>query len=570
MSLLVRVVLLSGLACGLAHAQPRVAVTLPATRASTPQDGRLLLLVSTDSTSEPRFQIADGPATQLVFGVDVSGWQPGTARTVDASAAAYPLPSLSALPPGRYWVQALLNRYQTFRRSDGHTVSLPPDRGEGQQWNSKPGNVYSKPQWIMLGGPASRAAIALTEEIPAITPPADTKYVKHVRLRSERLSKFWGTDVYLGAHVLLPEGFDSHPDARYPLVVYHGHFPADFGGFRPEPPDPNLKPDYSARFRLNGYNRVQQEYAHQFFRDWTGPAFPRVLVIEIQHPTPYYDDSYAVNSENNGPYGDAIMYELIPHIEKQFRGIGQGWARFAYGGSTGGWESMAVQVFYPDEFNGVWAACPDPIDFRAFTVVDLYADTNAYHLGSRWKRTPRAGMQDYLGRPTATMEEVNRHEAALASNGRSGGQWDIWQAVYSPVGADGYPKPIWDKVTGRIDREVAMHWRERYDLVHIVKRDWATLGPKLRGKLHIYVGDMDNYWLQNAVYLAERDFKQLVNPAADVEFAYGDRAEHCWSGDPNRENAYARLRYHQQFIPRIMAQIRRNHPPGVDTLSWRY
>ncbi|MCU0634010.1 MAG: hypothetical protein MUE41_03970 [Gemmatimonadaceae bacterium] len=550
-------------------AAPRVTVTLPTGRASAPQDGRLLLLVSTDSTREPRFQIADGPLTQLVFGMDVTQWAPGTARTVDGSAAAYPLSSLRALPPGRYWVQALLNRYQTFRRADGHVVSLPPDRGEGQQWQSKPGNYHSVPRWVTIDG-RTTPSLALTEELPAIAPPTDSKYVKHLRIRSERLSKFWGTDVFLGAHVLLPEGFDTHPNARYPLVVYHGHFPADLGGFRTTPPDPSLVPDSSTRFRLKGYNRIQQELAYQFHKDWTGPGFPRVLVIEIQHPTPYYDDSYAVNSENNGPYGDAIMYELIPEIERRFRGIGQGYARFAYGGSTGGWEAMAVQVFYPDEFNGVWAACPDPIDFRAFTVVDLTSDTNAYWLGSRWKRTPRAGMQDYLGRPTATMEEVNRHEAAIASKGRSGGQWDIWQAVYSPVGPDGYPKPIWDKATGRIDAEVARHWRERYDLVRIVTRDWATLGPKLRGKLHIYVGDMDNYWLQNAVYLAERDFAALTNPPADAEFAYGDRAEHCWNGDPYRGNAYSRLRYHQMFIPRIMDQIRKRHPAGVDTLSWRY
>jgi hypothetical protein len=550
-------------------AAPRVTVTLPTGRASAPQDGRLLLLVSTDSTREPRFQIADGPLTQLVFGMDVTQWAPGTARTVDGSAAAYPLSSLRALPPGRYWVQALLNRYQTFRRADGHVVSLPPDRGEGQQWQSKPGNYHSVPRWVTIDG-RTTPSLALTEEIPAIAPPTDSKYVKHLRIRSERLSKFWGTDVFLGAHVLLPEGFDTHPNARYPLVVYHGHFPADLGGFRTTPPDPSLVPDSSTRFRLKGYNRIQQELAYQFYKDWTGPGFPRVLVIEIQHPTPYYDDSYAVNSENNGPYGDAIMYELIPEIERRFRGIGQGYARFAYGGSTGGWEAMAVQVFYPDEFNGVWAACPDPIDFRAFTVVDLTSDTNAYWLGSRWKRTPRAGMQDYLGRPTATMEEVNRHEAAIASKGRSGGQWDIWQAVYSPVGPDGYPKPIWDKATGRIDAEVARHWRERHDLVRIVTRDWATLGPKLRGKLHIYVGDMDNYWLQNAVYLAERDFSALTNPPADAEFAYGDRAEHCWNGDPYRGTAYSRLRYHQMFIPRIMDQIRKRHPAGVDTLSWRY
>jgi hypothetical protein len=245
---------------------------------------------------------------------------------------------------------------------------------------------------------------------------------------------------------------------------------------------------YSARFRLDCYNRIQDSLAHDFYRDWTGTGFPRVLLIEIQHPTPYYDDSYAVNSENNGPYGDAIQYELIPEIERRFRGIGQGWARFTYGGSTGGWEAMAVQVFYPDEYNGAWVACPDPIDFRAYTVVNIYEDRNAYYLDSRWKRTPRPGQRNWLGQVATTLEETNHRELALGTKSRSGDQWDIWEAVYSPVGSDGYPKRIWDKLTGEIDRAVAEYWREHYDLVHILRRDWKTLGPKVRGKLFIYAG----------------------------------------------------------------------------------
>lgn len=549
---------------------PRVAISYPATRSATPLDGRLLLLISTDSTAEPRFQMADGPRTQVVFGTDVERWAAGTPTVVGREAAGYPVRSLAEVPPGRYWVQALLNRYVTYHRADGHVVKLPPDRGEGQQWNRKPGNLYSTPRWVTLRAGAVPVMLTLDQEIPPITPPADTKWVKHERLRSELLSRFWGTDVYLGAHVLLPAGFDEHPDAHYPLVVFHGHFPSDIGGWRTEPPDSTLAPDYSERFRLTGYNRIQQEGAFQFYKDWTAPGFPRVLLVEIQHPTPYYDDSYAVNSAANGPYGDAIMRELIPYLEKKYRGLGAGWARFTWGGSTGGWEAMAAQVFYPDEFNGAWIACPDPIDFRAYTVVNLYSDTNAYHLDSRWKRTPRSGMQDWLGRPTATLEEVNRHESAIASHGRSGGQWDVWQSVFSPLGADGYPKPIWNRETGVIDHGVAEYWREHFDLMHIVRRDWATLGPRLTGKLHIYVGDMDNYYLQNAVYLAEADLAALTNPRANAEVAYGDRAEHCWNGDPTRGNGYSRLRYNQMFIPRILDRVRANHPPGADTTSWRY
>jgi len=549
----------------------RIAVAFPKERSAAPLDGRLLLLVSTDSSAEPRRQISDGPETQLVFGTDVEGWAPGVDTWVDAKAFGYPIRSLSSLPPGRYWVQALLNRYQTYRRADGRVVKLPPDRGEGQQWNAKPGNLYSRPRWMQLD---SRLRIlnriALDQEIPPIPDPPETKYVKHIRLQSKLLTAFWGTPTFLGAHILLPEGYDSHPQARYPLVINHGHFPADIDGFRPEPPDPNLKPDYSARFSLLGYNRIQQEHAHQFYKDWTGPGFPRVLLVEIQHPTPFYDDSYAVNSANNGPYGDAIMRELVPEIERRFRGIGQGYARFTYGGSTGGWEAMAVQMFYPDDFNGAWIACPDPIDFRQYTNFNLYQEKNAYFLDSRWKRTPRPAHRNYLGQVQTTVEEANHRELALGTRGRSGDQWDIWQAVYSPVGADGYPKPIWDKVTGEIDHSVAEYWREHYDLSHILRRDWATLGPKVRGKLKIYVGDMDNYYLNNAVYLVEDFLKQAKDPPADAEVDYGDRAEHCWNGDHTRPNALSRLRYAQMFIPRIMDQIRRNHPAGGDTVSWRY
>ena len=369
------------------------------------------------------------------------------------------------------------------------------DRGEGQHWNLAPGNLYSTPRRIDIDPTrAETIPISLDRVIPPIPEPPSTKWIKHERIRSERLSRFWGRDMYLGAHVLLPLGFDEHPDARYPFVIFHGHFPETFGGFREEPPDPNLEPKYDERFHVAGYNRIVQEQAHQFYKDWTSPGFPRAIVVEIQHANPYYDDSYAVNSANLGPYGDAIQYELIPYLEKKYRAIGAGWARFAYGGSTGGWEAMAVQVFYPDDYNGAWIACPDPIDFRAYTVVNIYEDKNAYRPDAPWKTTPRPGMRNYLGHISATLEEMNRYELVLGTKGRSGDQWDIWQAVYSPAGADGYPKPIWDKTTGAIDKEVAAYWKEHFDLTNILKRDWGKgLGRKLQGKLHIFVGEADNY-----------------------------------------------------------------------------
>ncbi|MFC1554139.1 hypothetical protein ACFL7D_05865 [candidate division KSB1 bacterium] len=534
-------------------------------------DGRLLLMISNLSEGEPRFQINDGANTQLIFGIDVNGLKPGEKAEIDRTVFGYPLKSISEIPKGEYTVQVLLHTYETFKRSDGHTVKLPMDNGEGQHWNTSPGNLYSTPRQIRIDpGTDKTIELELHNVIDEIEPPKDTKYIKHVKIKSEMLSEFWGRPMYLGACVLLPEGFDEHPDVRYPLVVNHGHFPYTFSGFREEPPDPDLEPDFSGRFNLEGYNIIQQEYAHTFYKEWTGPDFPRMVIIKVQHANPYYDDSYAVNSENLGPYGDAINYELIPYVEETFRCIGEGWARFTYGGSTGGWEALAVQVKYPDFFNGCFAACPDPIDFRAYTVVDIYKDKNAYYLEEDWKRTPRPGRRNYLGHISSTLEQANHRELVLGTHSRSGDQWDIWEAVYSPVGDDGYPARIWDKMTGEINRDVAEYWRENYDLRYIMERDWDTLGAKLKGKIHIYCGDMDNYYLNNAVYLTEEFLKNTKNPYYDGVVEYGDRAEHCWNGDHERSNAISRLRYHQMYVPIMLKRMQETAPEGADLTSWRY
>jgi hypothetical protein len=549
----------------------RFAVQFPVERSAEPLDGRMLLLISSDDSAEPRFQVSDGPGTQLAFGLDVEGLRPGEDIVFDGTVFGYPLKSLSELPAGEYWVQALLNRYETFHLASGQTVKLPPDRGEGQRWSRKPGTLYSLPSKMKLEPRrAELVKLLIDQEIPEIPDPPETKYIRHIEIQSKLLTEFWGRPMYLGAWVLVPEGFDEHPEARYPLIINHGHFPYTFGGFRETPPDPDLEEDYSPRFRLKGYNKIQQEYAHQLYQYWIARDTPRFLIVEIQHANPYYDDSYAVNSANLGPYGDAITYELIPAIEEKFRGLGEGWARFLYGGSTGGWEALGVQVFYPDEYNGCWAACPDPIDFRAYTIVNIYDHKNAYYVDSRWKRTPRPGQRNYLGEVSCTIEESNHRELVMGTKSRSGDQYDIWEAVFSPAGEDGYPQRIWDKLTGEIDPAVAQYWKEHYDLRYILERDWEKLGPRLRGKIHIYCGDMDNYYLNNAVYLMEEFLESTTEPYYDGEVDYGDRAEHCWNGDHALPNAISRLRYHQMHIPKIMARIKKSAPPGADLTSWRY
>lgn len=548
-----------------AQGQLRFAISFPSARSAQPLDGRVLLFVSDDGRTEPRFQSDQYRAnsTRPIFGVDVDGMTPGQDVIIDDTVVGWPVRSLRDIPAGDYFVQAMLTRYETFHRADGHTVKLPMDQGEGQQWSRKPGNLFSAPAKMHLD-PAAGAEIkiALDEQVPPIPPHQDTAQVKYLREPNERLSTFWGRPMELGAIVLLPFGWDTHPNARYPMVIHHGHFPPSMesDGWRDTPPDPKATPP----------QREQEQAAYQFYKDWNGPNFPRMIHVLVQHPTPYFDDSYAVNSANNGPYGDAITRDLIPMLEKQFRGIGQGWARALVGGSTGGWEAFGVQVFYPDDYNGAWALCPDPIDFRSYRSVNIYDEHNAYYYeDNRWKRTPKPGYRDYRDRLFSTFEDRNLVELVLGTRGRSAGQHDAWASVFGPVGSDGYYKPLYDKVTGVIDPEVATYWRDHYDLRYILQRDWATLGRKLRGKIHVTSGTMDNGYLNNAVYQME-EFLLRATPSAEAEIVYGERREHCFTGDTEHSNAVGNRTVHQRYMPAMADWMKRTAPQGADVKSWVY
>ena len=545
----------------------RFAISFTGEASAEPLDGRMILILSKDDQSEPRFQVSAGVDAVQIFGITVDGMAPGQDVVLDEAVFGYPQDSLAGLPAGDYFVQALLHKYTTFTLGNGKTVKLPMDEGEGQQWQRSPGNIYSEPR-MMRVEPGRSLRVVMDRVIEPIEPPADNEFIKHVRIRSDRLSEFWGRDMYLGAHVLLPAGFDEHPEAKYPLAVFHGHFPEDFQGFRTQPPDANLECEQSGDVPC--YNRIRQEEAYAFYQKWIGPDFPRMLIIQIQHANPYYDDSYAVNSANLGPYGDAITYELIPYIEDRFRGIGEGWARFLYGGSTGGWESFAVQVFYPDEFNGTFAACPDSVDFRFHQIVNIYKDDNAYRVAGDFTAVERPAYRDYLGNISVTMEDENHMELVIGDKTRSGGQWDIWEAVFSPMGEDGYPMRIWDKKTGEINHDVAEYWRENYDMRHILERDWETLGPKLQGKLNVMVGDMDNFHLNNAVYLLEDFLESTTDPYYAGSVDYGDRQEHCWNGDHDNPLYISRLRYNSMYVPKILERLLTTAPEGADLTSWRY
>lgn len=543
-----------------AAAAPRFEISFPKSMSAGALDGRVLLLISTGEKPEPRFQINFTVSSQQAFGVDVDGLAPGAAAIVDASTLGYPRESLKDIPAGDYYVQGLINIYETWHPANGHAVKLPPDKGEGQHWQEKPGNLYSKPRKVRVD-PVSDEVIrvSLNEKIPDL--PADepdTKWVKHVRIRSELLSSFWGRPMFLGAVLLLPDGWEEHPQARYPLIVAQDHFRRGLPGilaFRSEPPGAELK----------GAEREHAESAYKLFQDWTAGRMPRVIVLTIQHANPYFDDSYAVNSANIGPYGDAITQELIPYVERRFRAIGQGWARAVYGGSTGGWEALASQVFYPGFYNGAWVFCPDVVDFRAYMTMNLYEDKNAFWIEGPFGRVPRPAMRQPDGLLLSTMELMNRYELVLGTKGRSAEQLDAWQAVFSSVGDDGYPKPIFDKRTGEIDHEVAAVWKERYDLSHIMQRDWRTLGPQLAGKLHICVGDADSFYLDRAVHLLRDFMETTTDPYYRGTFEFGQRKPHCYAGsfDPA-------VGLNQHFLPEMVKHMEQTAPKGADLTSWKY
>ncbi|MFZ8960460.1 MAG: hypothetical protein ACO2Y1_02200 [Flavobacteriaceae bacterium] len=545
-------------------------VSYDSSLAKEPFDGRLLVMISKDAMTEPRFQINDSDQSAVIIGIDVEDWEAEEQVLFSENTLAYPIDQLKDLEEGEYYVQALLHKYDTFTLSNGNTVQLPMDQGEGQHWNISPQNIYSKPQKMRISKKGNAPLkIQITEEIPAIPPVEDSEYVKHIKIKSELLSDFWGRPMYLQANVLVPEGFDKNSKTKYPLMVFHGHFPKTIGGFRTTPPTaPKQDTIFNSRFGITGYEYIQQKEAYDFYNHWISEDFPRFIVLEIQHQNPYYDDSYAVNSANLGPYGDAITYELIPHVEKLFNGVGEGWGRFLYGGSTGGWEALAAQVFYPKEYNGCFAACPDPIDFRAYTVVDIYKDKNAYFNEGNFRKTLRPAMRDGKGHIKAQLKDVNRREYILGNNSRSGDQWDIWQAVYSPVGDNGYPKPIWDKLTGEIDPEVANYWRENYDLRYIMERDWDKIGKDLEGKVNIYCGDMDNYYLNNAVVLTETFLESTTNPYYDGEVDYGNNAEHCWNGDQENPNYISRLRYNTMYLEKIKKRLKKTAPKKHNLKNW--
>jgi hypothetical protein len=509
---------------------PRVDISFSRTARSEPVTGMVYLAISRDNQSPP-IQQTDPEGVPL-FSAFVENLQPGGAATITRENRGHPVRSLGDIPAGEYWVQPFVNVYTRFPRADGHTVWLHMDQWEGQDWKKSPGNLYGDPVRMRID-PASAAPITLVADkvIPPITPPADTAMVKRIRIQSQILSKWWGHPIFFGATILLPKDYDKHADVHYPVNYIQGHFSLGAPG---------------------GFGR-----GGEFDKLWMAPDTPRFVYVTLQHPSPYYDDSYAVNSENNGPYGDAIMQELLPAIETQFRIIRQPWARMLSGGSTGGWIAAAHQIFYPDFYGGSFASCPDSVDFNYHQIVNIYKDANAYFIEHGWMKVDRPTQRRPDGNIVSTMKDENHYELTVGDKSRSGGQWDIWEATFSPAGPDGYPVRIWNKETGAIDHAVAEKWK-KYDLLEVLKTNWATLGPKVGHKLNVYVGDMDSYYLNDAVENLNAFWTKNGNPGEMGEIVFQRRAPHCW-GPRGPE-----------LLEKMAKQVEKYAPQGADKSGWRY
>jgi photosystem II stability/assembly factor-like uncharacterized protein len=467
--------------------RPQPSLRFEVTNTLPPASGRLFVVIAKSDRPEPRVLIGDAESDAPTTAArDVTNLGSTMPAIIDGISAAFPLESLNQLAPGAYFVQAVLVSNRDLRSVNA------------------PGNLYSAVQQVLLAPRGNNPIrLQLTKSIPPDELPPENEFIKYVRIQSNLLSRFHGRAIYLRAGIILPRDYAAASGRRFPLRIHIGGY-----GTR-----------YTSVQRLMTANA-------DFRRMWLADDTPRFVYLQLDGDGPY-GDPYQVNSDNSGPYGEALTKELIPFIEKNFRLIAEPRARMLDGESTGGWVSLALKIFYPDFFNSVWSSCPDGVDFRGFQLINIYQDTNAYFDRNGSERPSKRD-------PKGNVEFTIRHECQIEnvmgagdSWTMSGQQWGAWNATYGPRGADGKPVPLWDPKTGAINKSVVEHWK-KYDLRLILAQNWKTLGPKLRGKIHISVGEADSYYLNNAVHLLD-DFFRKADPSADARIAYGPGRGHCWS-----------------------------------------
>jgi len=427
---------------------------------STPYTGRVYVVISDQSEEEPRMSINNWFRPPQVFAKDVKDLSGADSVSLGDGALYHPS-KLADLQAREYRVQAVA------RRSPDHPV---PGKG--------PGDLYSQVQTLTLDHAQSGLVELRLDQVVAEPPFEESDRVKAVELVSPLLSKFHERPMRLRAGVVLPKDWKDDPAVRYPVLYMIGGFGSD------------------------------HRLAHRMANMKTADNLADEVLIVVPDPTCYRGHSVFADSDNNGPWGRALVEELIPLVEKKFHGVESPVHRYVTGVSSGGWSSLWLQVTYPDVFNGCWSHCPDPVDFRDFQRINLYAEGNNMYTDQRGGKRPLARRGD---RVVIEYENFVRAEDVLGP----GGQIHSFEAVFSPRASDGQPRPLFDRASGRIDTGVARTW-ERFDIRLVLERNWPALKPKLAGKLHIYAGGQDMFYLEGAVALLKESLHRLGSDATVV------------------------------------------------------
>jgi S-formylglutathione hydrolase FrmB len=429
-------------------------VTFTEAVSTVPFNGRVYVMLSKNAGKD----IIPGPnwfKPEPFFARDVKTWQPDTPLTFRSDVLGHPC-TLPKLPPGQYWVQAIMDF----------------DRGD-RPFSSAAGNGYSKAVQLTLDPDKSGTIPLLIDQVYAGRTFKETERVKLAEIDSKVMAKFTGRAVRMRAGVVLPKSFAGNPDRRYPVVY---EIPG-FGGNH-----------FGALLRTSATDVAGVEMIH--------------VVLD---PNCRWGHHVFADSANCGPLGTALCEEFIPFIEKKFRGLGVPAARFVTGHSSGGWSSLWLQVSHPDFFGGTWSTAPDPVDFRDFTGINIYKPGTSVFTDEKGERRPIAqkdGKPSIWFQAFSDMEEVMGH----------GGQLESFEAVFSPRGEGGKPKRLWDRKTGLVNPDVARSW-EKYDIRLVLERNWPSLGPKLAGKLHVYMGGADTFYLTGATVLLKESLKKLGSDA---------------------------------------------------------
>lgn len=454
-------------------------------KASFKSDGRLLIYVSETDEFEPRY-ISVFTGKGFIFGKNIKNWDKNQTKVLDGSNDWVKTSKwgFNDVPNGVYYIQAVW-----IQNTDYGLLS-----------NSL-GDFYCEPVKVNTQE-SQKIELTFSKTMPQIE-LEEHELVKFFEMESKVLSTWWGKSVGLKASVLLPSGYNSHPEMRYP-VRYNV---AGYGG---------------------RYTRINSLVKNKEFMSWwTSAEAPQIITVFLDGEGPY-GDSYQFDSDNSGPFGEALINELIPQIESQFRINRTPETRFVDGCSTGGWVSLALQLFYPETFNGCWSYSPDPVSFKKMLLLNIYEDENAFYNEREYLRP---SMRDIYGDPIFSIKEEITEENVLGISNTyitSGGQWGAWNALFSPKGEDGLPKPIFNPINGIINKEVAENWK-KYDLLLYTSVNWPELGPKIQGKIHIWMGDMDNFYLNNSMRDFDDYLKNTVNPKSDADIEFTPMKGHCYN-----------------------------------------